>query len=287
MASERDLELLDDYLSNRLSSQDKTAFEQQLEADPDLKKELEFQQGLVEGIKQARVAELKGMLQGIPVSTIPTGQTPLIAKIGSLIVIGGIVATGLYFYIGNNGSEGEQIETVAPVVEEESVEDSKSAESTDPVEQSEPGSADDTASSAENNTVVKDGSPVPSPVKKPDISVYDPTKETEQVGLDPKEQIEIISKAFVTSSIKVETDSGNKDYSFHYMFKDRKLVLFGIQENDLYEILEFIYDDKRTVFLFYKSNYYWLDIYKADPTKLQPIRDKALLKKLKEYRVNK
>jgi hypothetical protein len=70
------------------------------------------------------------------------------------------------------------------------------------------------------------------------------------------------------------------------MFKENKLLLFGMFEKNLYEILEFIGDDNRTVVLYYKSTYYLLDINKSEPTLLAPIKNKALLRKLKEYRGN-
>ena len=76
----------------------------------------------------------------------------------------------------------------------------------------------------------------------------------------------------------------SKKYIFHYVFRDSKLVLYGAFEKNLYEILEFIGDEKRTVVLYYKANYYLLDIAKVQPTKLTPIRDRRLLKKLQEHR---
>ena len=84
----------------------------------------------------------------------------------------------------------------------------------------------------------------------------------------------------------VETDTEHKKYTFHYVFQDGKLILYGAFEKHLYEILEFISDDKRTVVLFYKENYYLLDINKSTPTVLTPIRDRRLLKKLSEYGSN-
>jgi hypothetical protein len=282
MASEKDLELLDDYLSNRLGVEDKAAFEQKIQADPDLMKELEFQQDLVESIKQVRVAELKTILNNIPLSSIPTGQTSLITKIGSVIIIGGLVVTGLYYYFSNDSEPVPQTPLDTEVIDESKTEEPPTADET-PITESAKEEPLNTAENTEKESVTSK----PAPAKKPNLNVYDPTKEKDQPELDPQEQIDIISHAFVTSSIEVETNSESKDYSFHYMFKNKRLVLFGIQEDDLYEILEFIYDEKRTVFLFYKSNYYWLDLNKEAPTKLSPISDRSLLKKLKEYRGSK
>ena len=89
-----------------------------------------------------------------------------------------------------------------------------------------------------------------------------------------------------TPSIAVEVDSENKKYDFHYQFAQDKLVLYGPFEKNLYEIMEFISEDKRTVFLYYQDRFYFL---KDDTEKLKPlgaIQDPALIKKLKEYRRN-
>src|SRR5881392_2908175 len=97
MAAERDLELLDDYLSNRLDAQEKARFENKLTQDPGLKSELELQQQFVDGIKKARTAELKSMLNNIPVPPSATG-TAAGAKIAAAVIAVAIVGTSLYFY---------------------------------------------------------------------------------------------------------------------------------------------------------------------------------------------
>ncbi len=58
MASERDLELLDDYIRERLSDADRAAFEQKLAGDAALRRELKIQQRIAEGIRTARAAQL-------------------------------------------------------------------------------------------------------------------------------------------------------------------------------------------------------------------------------------
>ena len=60
-------ELIDDYLSNRLTGAEKEAFEKQLNNDPSLKSDLDFQKRIVEGIRTARATELKSMLSKVPV----------------------------------------------------------------------------------------------------------------------------------------------------------------------------------------------------------------------------
>jgi hypothetical protein len=286
MAVEKDFELLDDYVSDRLSGDEKRAFEEKLEADPELKHELKIQQNLVEGLRKARTLELKSMLNNIPVAPIQGGQN-LLLKAGSWVVITGLVITGVYFYF----SETDSTEIAKEVTPTE-----QPAEKTDTpaeVEANEPGTPEtakpgdeptaETVKPAEKPLAKKEA---PTVAKKPELKVYDPSKEAtdEAVEKYEQEQLEIISKAFVTSSIEVETENTHRKYTFHYVFRDGKLILYGAFEKHLYEILEFISEDKRTVVLFYKSNYYLLDINKSTPTMLTPIKDRKLLKKLSEYR---
>jgi hypothetical protein len=288
MALERDLELLDDYLSNRLSGEERSAFEKRLESDPELKQELNIQQDFVQGIRNARVAELKSMLNNVPIVPAQGGQTSMLIKAGSWVAITGLVITGTFFYFSKDETQ-EIIQEPAPIEQPEE----KSTPATTPAPETKSPEAE----------VVKPEIPVkeeekhpekesekaaaPAVTKKPGLKVYDPSKE--EVVDESKyeqEQLEIISKAFVTSSIEVETERTHKKYTFHYVFNNGKLILYGAFEEHLYEILEFISDDKRTVVLFYKTNYYLLDINKSTPTLLTPIKDRKLLKKLSEYGSN-
>lgn len=285
MALEKDLELLDDYLSNRLSGEERNAFEKKLEADPALKQELNNQQNFVEGIRKARVAELKSMLNNIPIAPAHGGQTSMLIKAGSWVAITGLVITGAYFYFSKDNStepvkESETI--VQPEVKTTPAPATAETKETEPVKTEEA-----PVKEAEKTIEMKtEEGATPMVAKKPDLKVYDPTKEEptdEAVKKYEQEQLQIISKAFVTSSTEVEIEDNHKKYAFHYVFRDGKLILYGAFEKELYEILEFISDDKRTVVLFYKSNYYLLDINKSTPTVLTPIKDRKLLKKLSEY----
>src|SRR5882757_1982503 len=97
-------EQIDDYLSNRLQEQDRKAFEQQLEGDPTLKEEVEFQRKVVEGVRTARMAELKTMLNNVPVSG---GSTWGGAKIAAAIVSAGIISTMVYLNMSDDTTPAE------------------------------------------------------------------------------------------------------------------------------------------------------------------------------------
>lgn len=280
--TEQQLEVMDDYLSNRLNADDKAAFEQQVQADPQLAQELDLQKNLVEGIRQARTIELKSMLNNVPISPINGGNSVLV-KVGTWAVVAGLVVTGIYFYSTRDEETLSDVPTTISAQKTEvkpEVSEVPETESEATLEKEESTPVTKTTEEKINKTKPQFEKTKPAPAKP--LDVYEPSdQETdEKTQQYEREQMENIKKAFVTSSIEVETDTMNKKYGFHYVFQNSKLILYGAFEKNLYEILEFIGDEKRTVVLFYKSNYYLLDINKTQPTKLTPIRDKKLLKTL-------
>jgi hypothetical protein len=282
MATERDFELLDDYIANRLKGSGRSAFENKLQADPDLQNEFSIQQNLVEGIKKARAAELKAMLQNVPVPSVPHGGSmSLGVKAALTTLVAAIVATGIYFYFQ----------------EKPSIEQAKSEQVTNTGKSTTPetastttGKTEETSSAADDQEPTTDTKPqadkkMEAPAAQPKLEVFDPSEESEETAVAADESPRT-SADNGGSAMAVEIDKQHKQYSFHYQFRDGKLFLYGPFEKNLYEIMEFISDDKTTMFLFYKNNYYLL---KEDGDRIKPltaINDPALLGKLKEYRKN-
>ncbi len=303
MADERDFELLDDYITNRLSEQDRPAFEQKLQADPDLQNEFMLQKRLVKGVKDARVAELKSMLDNIPVSATGPEKT-LASKIALGTALSFLIATAAYWYfnqdkiqIAHPEAPAEELtireKPVTPKSEPKTEVESETAE-TQIVETDK----NQTSAGTEHSKPTQAKKPAPlsaplektsedrSQVKEPVLDVFDPANEENQnEAAVKKENQQVFSPN--NSSLIVETDTENRRYTFHYQFKDGKLFLYGPFQKNLYEIMEFFSDEKRTVFLYYKDNYYLLEErdYKIKP--LTTITDSSLLKKLKEYRSTK
>jgi hypothetical protein len=252
MALEQDLELLDNYLANRLSEQERVEFEKKVEADPELKKEISFQQSLVEGIRNARAAELKTMFNTIPVA--------------------GLFASGIYYLISH-----DEPSEVTVIEQPEQFSDNG-------IERSESG--EDTATTivttdTKENTVPKETTVTQ--LKKADKSASSPAPVDAALKRE-RELVKVVSSTFVTSSTEVVTDNSLLNYTFHYAFKNKKLMLYGSFEQSQYQILEFITADEHVFFLNYKGNYYLLDDKNNTPTPLMPIKDPQLLKQLKEFR---
>ncbi len=286
MASEKDLELLDQYLGSRLSAQDKAAFEKQLETDGDLKNEFRFQQKVIDSVRKARVTELKKMLNNIPVSSIPSDGISLVSKVGLFVLAAALVGTSLYFYMTQEDSTITQPSSTETVTDEEPA-------ITEPVTVEEPSKEALVESNPEETKETKiikaPSSPTvvekskEEPVAPSPLDVFDPTEESAKTGgVDSNVNSAQESKV---PSIIVETLT-DKKYTFHYQFKDEKLYLYGAFEKNLYEIMEFFSDNKRTMFLFYKDNYYLLDEEDERVRALAAIKDTTLLQKLKDYRKN-
>lgn len=293
MASEKDLELLDQYVSNRLTAQDRTAFEKKLASDASLKSEYNIQQKVVEKIREARVKELKTMFNSIPASSLEAGSTSIVGQVVLWVAVVGAIGSGVYFYLNREDAaqdqplaKQEEVTTEVPQAVEPSQETPK---------QEGPAATEDHKSS---ETVTPQPETKKEDIKTPEVSeeakaeepkgpapldVFDPSEETESPIAKPEDKV-TESTPLNKSSIVVEIDANNKKYNFHYQFKNGKLYLYGTFEKNLYEIMEFFSGNKRTVFLFYKDSYYLLSEENDIIKPLAPINDPNLLKKLKDYR---
>jgi hypothetical protein len=233
----------------------------------------------------------------------------MLTQIGIWVAAAGLVGTGLYFYLQSdeptvlpspsadqmaeaekqNEAEPVELEPEATGVESEidaQPQEAPEAQNTKP-ESNTPAERNTKVAKPQaeiaNDEALRDKEIAPKPVAPATLDVFDPTEEmeksknAEEAGpTDEKEP----SKA---PSIVVET-ANDKRYNFHYQFKNEKLYLYGAFERNLYEIMEFFSDNKRTMFLYYKDNYYLLNEENDRVKALTPITDTALLKKLKDYR---
>ncbi len=276
-------ELIDDYLTNRLTESERVAFEQQVASDPSLKADVELQKNILQGIKNARAAELKAMLNNIPVSS-PVSMPFTGLKIAAGVIGAGILITSLYYYFQPEAlKEAPNLSTSI----QDSVQGHDSVESTEkliPPAESVEEKLDPVVATPDVKTATeskKEDKPVSS-VSKPKIDVVDPS---EDISSEKESDVnaEISKSSVAASHIQVETDSSSKKYNFHYQFNNGKLQLFGPFDKSLYEILE-IHGEGHAVFMFYRENYYLLDENQTNVTRLAPIKDSALIKKLREFR---
>jgi hypothetical protein len=275
-------ELIDDYLTNRLSVAEREAFESQLNSNPELKADLDFQSSVIEGVKKARAVELKSMLNNVPITNTLIEVSPLKIAAGLAGIV--LVATAMYLYLKESPeipkipaptedsvSQAESvidevIEPVEPVVEKNTISEVGKSKTTQATELSKPSNKIST-----------------NEVAKPVLEVVDPSEDLNESTATRATRGTKPASAF--SVVEVEIDSSNKKYPFHYQFVNSRVILFGSFDKSLYEILE-INGGNRSVFLFYKENYYSLQESTQEIAPLVVIKDKTLIQKLKEYRKN-
>jgi hypothetical protein len=287
MASEKDFELIDDYLAGRLAENDRVAFEKKIEADQALKSEIEFQKQLVEGLKKARVAELKSMLNSVPVSSTSTGGNTLMKTAGwiaATVVVGTIV-----YYLSLGQKEQSKESPTANVTEQENA--TPAPEPNQPTNESSaatPTEEAEESSVSEKPVVVKKqkkSTGKTAPVE-PKIEVFDPTVEDDEDSSEPDKEMLAdeypeASASTKSNTIVVSIETANRKYNFHYKLVNDNLTLYGPFERELYEIMEFISDNKRTAFLLYKNTFYYIK--ETDKTtELAPVKDPALINKLRK-----
>lgn len=273
------IELIEDYLTNRLDDSASKAFEQQMQGDPQLQAEVNIQRAIIEGVKSARAAELKAMLNNVPISGATSSA--LTGKIAIATISTAIIGTALYFGLRTNPAE-------QPPVEQPAIEESISQQNIEPEAIETVPEVTEEVAKEETNKPKKKATPKSSSPKvvSPNIDVVDLTKDME----DSKEETSVPKLSekpeVITSNLEVETDNTNKSYSFHYQFKDGKLLLYGPFDASLYEIIE-INGGSHHVFLYYKNSYYHLDELEQQVTPLIMIRDFELLAKLEQFRNKK
>ncbi len=279
------IELIDDYLSNRLKGAEKEAFDKQLAIDPTLKSDLDFQKQIIEGIKNARASELKSMLNKVPVGGAGVSVDFSVMKMAAGLAAAGIIGAAAYFYTRNElppfdkaaTDLNKQTEKVAPEEKpqpENIAPESNTPESVTPADKDEP--------KKESKPSVKQDDA--KPAEKPKLEVADPSDDVNSNDNAKGEEPSTLNRNEISvSNIQVEMDSSNKKYDFHYQFVGNKLMLYGSFDKSLYEVLE-VNGTNHAVFLFYKDAYYLLDEKQQKIAKLEPIKDAALVSKLREYR---
>ncbi len=284
-------ELIDDYLTNRLSEQDRKSFEQQLASDPTLKADLSRQEEIIQGLKAARAAELKGMLNKVPITTPTIYLSPL--RVAAGLIGTAVIATAIYLYIDNkdNLNPGQLSSSFADSIrqtEQKGVEiklDSASNKdelneinSIQPIDKKENAveTKKETTPSAADNTKQEN---------KPVIDLVDPTEDlTENTSSPAKSGVN--NSTIAIAKIDVDVISSERKFKSHYQFANGRLVLYGNFDSGLYEIIEVNAQHSRSLFLYYKASYYLLDEAKREVTVLKEISDPVLIQKLKTFRSN-
>lgn len=276
-------EKVEAYFNNELSSSEKNEFLNDIESNTELKSEYNFQNEIINGIKEARKAELKAMLNKVPITSVSTASTGLYKIFaGSVATI--LLGTASWYYFAttkqvelsnktevvkdftennvaeNINSESEKLQTTsAPILKEEMIDRGTKQV----IEQKEATPSVNTPilpnseSDFENHSLDEENLDIPADLNSASIN------------LNSKVDVEIIMK---------------KKYSFHYQYSHSKLILYGEFEEGLFEVLELNKEDNVEVYLYYKSNFYYIHNNTDSISPLKSVSDEKLKQKLEGLR---
>lgn len=275
-------ELIEQYVSGKLSGEKLAEFERKLKTDAALNSEVNLQRAIIEQIQKVRASELKAMLGNTPVGTPLVGDFSALKIAASIIGAGALIAAVYFFGKDEKSNLNPQLST--------SIEDSikgtplfdSSAKEPEQLGNGvkENQKALDTAPAVKDKAMPAEQKPT-SAAERPSLDLTDPTADVSQETENVRNTED--RSPIVVSKMEIETISNNKDYSFHYQISEGKLVLFGSFDKGLYELIE-INSDTRNLFLFYKEKYYPLAEDQRAITALKATEDKKLIQRLNQYR---
>jgi len=273
------------YLEGEMSEADKLQFEAAINNDAELQREVNLQQDIIDGIKEARRLEIKAMLDKVPVGGSTIGGSLTLGKVVSGIAIVGMVALGVYYLapqketISTNPTakteETLKEEPATPVVEEENTTQPQQQLAKEEVVPQKQEAKKQPTSNTEEITPVANK---PVEINKPSEAPMFETGNSDSLEAPTNEIVSKVEND--VTSLDVEIDNTRKKYSFHYQFNHGKLFLYGEFDKGLYEILEFKTTTNKMLFLYYKDEFYPLDKQQNKITALKPVKEPSLLKKL-------
>jgi len=280
-----DLNLLDDYLRDKLSPSEKVSFENGLQSDPALQEEVNLQKEIIESLKNNRAASLKARMNAIDVSSIPeSSNLGILAKIAAGLVLVGSVGVAAYYYqSADNGHLNEKSSHVDPLHEDRI-----------PIMPKESGA--EVLNEKESVVIMPNASEklvekTPAKVHKAKETIVETPVLNEvtftepSLGTTSKDANMVSSNANRVENQYTKIDDSDKS-KFHYKFEnqsgDKILTLFGNFKGGKkpYELIESNKKDTQGLFMVYKSEFYILKFNTTKESPIEKITDSETIKVL-------
>ena len=259
-------DLIENYITNRMSDLEKVEFEHLLSTNSDLKTEYLFQNQLVHSIQEHRRQELKARLSEIQItSPVPFGWTAALSGIAVATLIG----LGIYLWsIDDQGAfidlteenittfAGETIAEKPSIYLEEAI--VKEQQIQIPIEETVASIENLIAANSdeiEENSVPQIAS-VENKLPKTGLSSSEEVINSEVN--EPLPPTALINHSESISGVDVQLLE-NKKYDFHYQFYDNTLFVYGQFNKEPYEIIEIKSKKGRDLYLFWDEQYYFIE----------------------------
>jgi len=274
-------DLVGAYLDNELEGDHLDDFNKELTGNPDLKKELEYQHQLIEGIKANRRLELKSRLDNVTVGGPSTTGSVIKILSGAVIVAG--IGFGIYNFILKEEDPQQEIYTTeADIFEEPKQEEEPVVIETgsDPVEE-EPTQEETPASEGDKSVEFQPDQEV----KSTEVIIPDVPEPIEDFATDniDDEDLDVPSKnlglteAGAEPSLEVEIISNRRRFDFHYQVLEDRLILYGTFDEEPYQLLEINLNKEKQLYLYFKDRYYNLNRNANEITPLTEITNSSLI----------
>lgn len=288
-------ERIEAYFNNELTESEGQQLMQDINSDASLKSEFQFQENVIDGIKDYRKKELIARLDNIQVAS--TGQSILLKSLG-IVGIATVVTVGTYMMINqaedqpvineelNNteqivaqpeDTQDAVVEEIAsnPIVEEKANEDMVAEADDVP---------SDVASDA-TTTVTPDND---DSTVVPNIVIPEVEEPESGTSLNVDEDLNA-PEAMASSAIRLRSSTDvevklSKRYDFHYQVKDGGLILFGKFNDSPFEVIELKTNQGINSYLYFEEHFYSLANVSDEIMPLRRIENKELIKELEKRR---
>ena len=277
-------DLADRYLKEKLSEDERLAFEEKMQQDPLLASEMNLQRDIYHALGETRKRALKNRLDQVPVHHAPWTSWPGVrtaAAIGTLLLVG----VG-YYYVASPAESTEAV--VAPVSSvRPTIYSTTYALDHTPVRAA-PKVDVSAITKATNPPVATPSAEAPrTPARttpaiiRPDVvSEFDEdVSSVDYHDFNVPEKQSLQGSAYQEEDVTIEARS-DSDYDFHYQFYDNKLYLHGDFHSAPYKIIALNTETDKKLFLEFNHAYYRIGEHqRAVP--LIKIEDSSLIKSLK------
>ena len=277
-------ERIEAYFNNELPEAEKQQLLNDVNSDPTLKSEFQFQEDVVDGIKAYRKKELIAKLDNVQIAS--TGQAVLLKTLG-VIGIAGIATVSTFMWVNNNSDNETVIDKTEIVLPKEIEQPAEVKETIAPIT-NEKEDASVKEFIVQKKIAEKEVKPQESEADMPSIvipEVMEPDSSSDAILEDDLEAPEAIG----SSEINISTSTNvnvvfSKKYTFHYQVKEGQLTLFGDFEDAPFEVIEMKTNQGIKSYLYYKNNFFGLNNISEDILPLEKIGNKGLIEELEKRR---
>ena len=288
-------ERIEAYFNNELPEADRQQLMQDINSDASLKSEFQFQESVIDGIKDFRKQELLARLDNIQVAS--AGQSILLKTIG-VAGIATAITIGSYMWINSaedqpviqeEVSKTEQLVTQPEVTQEEVVNELEPNNIVTEEKVDEDVQSDEklVAAPVETESAVVKTDEENSAVV-PDVVIPDVQEPESGSSLDVDEDLSA-PEAMASSTIRLRSSTDvevklSKKYNFHYQVKNGGLTLFGNFNDSAFEVIELKTNQGINSYLYFEDHFYSLASNSEEIKSLMVIENKQLIKELEKRR---